>query len=326
MTEDVYGLPDSTEGALALSKERLAAASGKPSTPPEPTAAGKQPEATEAADQDAEAGATPPDGQPAKPKADYSFVADPVLRTAFEGSNLPDTVQKAMRKWAASYTQATQKASELEKRAIEMEEVEALIRRDPALRAAFANALTGGTPQPEKKFDWTQASNEEIEAEIERKAEARAKAAAESVLEAKVLNPQKRAQAILQRAASLWPEYDGKLTYEQFTATWDEAVSHYGDTAFTPENVERLFKPFVERAVLSGEIETLKGAKAKDAERAIKATSPAGTSAVAPTQRPKAPAPPDGKAQTARERTLAALREKYGWTEDDLERSARSIE
>lgn len=318
MTEADAGLPETTEQALELSKARLTG----DSTPPKPAVAvDEQPSEAQAADE-ADEGAQP-EGQPeADAEADFSNVADPKFRAALESGNKVE-VAKRLREWQASVTKKEQAAAA---RLRQAEAWEALGQVEGA-QEVIADLLAGRTParkqpEPEPVPDFTQMTNEEILAQIDARAEKRAKALIEQTVEERFVAPRTRAEKILNVAVGLFDGYKSNLTEDAYRATWAQAVDHYGEAAFTPENTERLFKPFLEAAVTKAELAKIKGARTQDAEVARRATSPAGSGKAASGIPPEAPKR-DGKAQTARAKTRQEMLERFGWTESVLDRAAK---
>lgn len=319
--------PQSTEAALAMSTARLEAMSSGKAPQGEPAGGGGDPEGAQAT-ADAKAGAATPTAEPTVKQADFSWVGDAKLRSALEATNSPD-IAKWLKDTIATQTQTSQAKSALEK------EVEALrvkaqafdtIDADDELSAAVAKAYAAKKEKPAAKprADLTQADNATIWAEIERVAEEKAQAIAERLLNDKVISPQNRKQAVLQKAIDLYPSWKDRLTPDQFKAVWKHTVEHWGEGSFSADNVERLFEPFLTIEATKAELETHKGVKAAEAAQALKATSPAGTSGVASAPVKPVERKPDGKTETTRGRTLAAIQERYGWTESQLEEAARN--
>lgn len=321
MTEADTGLPQTTEQALSLSKVRLDAQAPKPATP-KATESPEQPaQAQAAADSEAP---TKPTGQSAPKKADFSFVADPRLRSALEANNIPDDAAQVLKDWSADYTKKSQKAKEYEQKAQAWDAIESLPNAKKVIADLIANA-DAEAPEPEPEVDLTQADNKTIWAAIRAEAKKMAREEAQATLREQVLEPVSSRQQILSTAAGLYGEWKERLDEPTFKAAWSEAVGHYGETAFTPDNVERLFVPFLKSAAAERELTAYRGKQTKDAEVARRATSPAGTSSVAATAPSGEGAEvADGRASTARARTLKMLRERFGWDERDLEASAKT--
>ncbi len=321
MTEADAGLPETTEGALSLSKARLDAQAPKPATPKAPPVAPEQPSKAQAAT-GAEADGTKPAGQSTPNAVDFSYIADPELRAALEKANLPDTATKSLKGWVADYTKKSQAASANERKAQAWEAAESL----PGFKAAMA-ALVAKTEAPEvvdePEVDLTQADNKTIWAAVRAEAKKIARAEAGSLVQERVFEPVTSQQKIVAEVVGMFPEWQDRLDKETFRLTWDEARAHYGDEAFTPQNVPVLFKPFLERAAVSAELAVLKGKRTKDSEAALKAISPAGGGSIATRGADAPKAKPDGKRETAREATKAELLARFGWSESDLEAAAR---
>ena len=321
MTEADAGLPETTEQALSLSKERLDAQAAKPSTPKAAPVAPEQPSKAQAAT-GAEAEETKPTGQSTPNAVDFSYIADPDLRAALEKANLPDTATKSLKGWVADYTKKSQAASANERKAQAWEAAESL----PGFKAAMA-ALVAKAETPEvvaePEVDLTQADNKTIWAAIRAEAKKMARAEAESMVNERVFEPVTNQQKIVAEAKGLFSEWKDRVDEATFRATWDATRTHYGDEAFTPQNVKVLFEPFLNAAAVSAELAVLKGKRTKDSEAALKAISPAGGGSIATRGADAPKAKPDGKRETARQATKAELLERFGWSESDLEAAAR---
>lgn len=325
MSEADNGL--TTEGALELSKERLGQKPPPATQEPDP-AVEQQPDAAQAAADGEQAEATPGDGKPGGERADFSWVQDPQVRAALEQTN-DSTVAKWLKDWDTQYRKATQERSEAKKAADDYRKKAELYDTfdgDEDVRAAIAGAIQAKSAKKQATpFPWDTATAAEIQAEIERIADAKAEAKAEAKIRERVQAPQERVQAVLGKAASMFQEsWKDRMSKEQYLAAWEHARQHYGDDAFQADNVEQLFGPILEAAATKAELDKFKGAQAGAAKQALKATSPAGTagSVAARPTKPQAKKP-DGKPETAREATKAALLERYGWTERDLDEAAR---
>jgi hypothetical protein len=137
----------------------------------------------------------------------------------------------------------------------------------------------------------------------------------------KVTKPVSRVQGVLSVARGMFGEWQDKVPEAAYKAAWDEAVQEFGEDSFTPENTKRLFTPYLKAAAARQELEAIKGAKAKSAEVAKRATSPAGSATAAPRPAEKPIAPGDRAA--IRAKTRAQLLEQMGWSESDLDSAAR---
>lgn len=325
MSEAETGLHQTTESALALSKDRLAAMAAPTQESAEPV--GEQP--GEAQDTAPDGAGTNPAGESKEPpKADWSFVADPSLRAALEAAQLPVEAHSKFKDWVGDYTRKTQAAKE----AAEGHAAWRDVVSDPdlfgALKAAYEAKKAGRKPEPEKAaepFKWASATESEIDAEITRRAEAIAAKTAQRVVDSEVKAPQTRRQQTVARAEALYQEVQGSMSPEQFRSAFGAAVQHFGQDAFTPDNVETLFRPFLDMERAKAELAAAKAATQKDVALARKATSPAGSSSPAFNKpQPRKPAAPDGDPRTAREATKRAL-EEMGFNLADLERAARQV-
>lgn len=311
------GLPATTAEALQLSKLRLGG-EPKPDTHPSPVVAEPPKHAQEAAEPAAEA---KPEGQPPeKPKAEFSWIPDPVLRAAIEGANLPDEALSKFKGWTASYTQKAQEAADLRKKASAWETVE----NDPRLMRAVADAISAAVkePEPEAPFDYASATSEQIETHIR----ATAARMAEDLVNKRVVEPRTKGQRVLAAAGGAWGEWSGQLDEPGYRAAWQEAVNVLGEAAFmaNPDAAPSLARPFLEKAALSRKLAALEARTQQQVSVAKRATSPAGTATVASVEAPpSAPPKKDGDAKTARERTLKLIAERYGWSASDLEAAAR---
>lgn len=318
MSEADTGLPETTEQALDLSKERLDAAS----TQDGHAVDGEQPAEAQAADEALE-GQTTGDAQSGARKSDFSFVADPALRSALEASQLPAEARAALKAWQADYTRKSQVASEYERKAQAWEALESMPGARKAIADLFAQAESGGQPQaePEEMVDLTQADNDTIWKAIRTEAAKQAKVIAEQMLQERIIAPVSTRQQVIESAKSLYPDWQSRLDESGFKQAWAEAVSHYGEDAFTPQNTGHLFAPFLERAAVKRELDAIKGKQAKDAGYAKRAISPAGlsTSATQSSQNGKI-APGDKKA--VRALTRQQILERFGWSERDLNNAA----
>lgn len=322
MSEVSEGLPQSTEEALALSTARLSELSGK-ATPPGAAGGKEHPEAAQAAAEGS--GTATPTAEPdQKPKADFSWVTDAELRSGLEATGSVK-VADWLKGFQGKHTQVTQERARL------ADEVEALRHRaaafdaidsDPALSAAVAQAMATKKQKVEPDFDWANATSAQVTAEIRRQAQEIAKAEAKAALETQVLGPVQRQRAVVGKATAMFSDWKDRLSEAEYRDAWQHARTHYGDDAFSAENVETLFRPILTMKAAEKELAALKGAKAAQTTQALKATSPAGTSGVATAAPKPVERKPDGKKETARERTLSHLQERYGWTESDLEAAA----
>lgn len=322
MTEADAGLPETTEQALVLSKERLAARTAP--TQVEPPVEVEQPTEAQAA-AGAEAGTKPIGQSEAGAKADFSFVADPALRTALEKANLDAGTREKFKAWTTDYTQKTQRASEYERKAQAWEALEGIPGAKKAIAQLLASAESGGEPEPDEVLpDLTTMDNKDIVAFIRAEAKRLARDEAESTLRQRVLEPATRKDQILSVPAGMFKEWKDVLPRDEFIKVWEESVAYYGEDQFTPENAGRLFQPFLDKAVLAREVAGFKAKQSKDAAVAQRATSPAGSSIVSAGAKEPETAKPTGKPEDARKRTKAELLERFGWSERDLEQAART--
>lgn len=323
MTEADAGLPETQEQALSLSKERLERIAPKPtqkaaSAPTEP------PAQAQAADDEGKAtqGDEP---SPEPKKAEYSFVANPVLRAALEANPLPDEAVESLKGWMADYTQKSQKAArvdEYEKKARAFDDLVEIPGAQEALAGLLARQGKPEAPEVEDVPDLSSMDSKDIIAFFDKRIEAKAQALAERMVAERVEKPVARVQGVLSTVKAMYGEWKDKVTEATYRSAWDEARADYGDDAFTPENAKILFTPYLKAAAARQELEAIKGAKAKSAEVAKRATSPAGSATAAP--RPsQAPIAPGDKA-AIRARTLAMLEEQNGWTASDLDAAART--
>ncbi|MEB3198850.1 MAG: hypothetical protein VKP62_16785 [Candidatus Sericytochromatia bacterium] len=318
MTEADSGLPETTEQALDLSKERLEASSTQDGSP----GAGEQLGEAQAADEALE-GQTTGNAQSGARKSDFSFVADPALRSALEASQLPADARAALKAWQADYTRKAQAAAEYERKAQAWEALESMPGARQAIADLFAqgDASSASSPKAEELVDLTQADNETIWKAIRDEAAKQAKVIAEQMLQERIIAPVSTRQRVVESAKSLYSDWQDRLDETGFKQAWADAVSHYGEDAFTPENTGHLFSPFLERAAVKRELESIKGKQAKDAGFAKRAISPAGlsTSATQSSQNSKI-APGDKKA--VRALTRQQILERFGWSERDLNNAA----
>ena len=321
VTEAETGLPDTTEAALDMSKVRLEAIKAKaPTHPADADGAAEQPEKAQAAE-GSEAEVTK--GAPAQSTAkntEYSFVADPALRAALEATNLPEDARRSLKKWGADYTQKSQQAAKVadyEQKARALEALSELPGFEEAVGNLIAKSKQGGA-EVEPEPDLTKADN----ATILRFIRDEARRQAEAMVQERVVRPVTANQQILAKAAGMYGEWQEHLDEAAFKEAWNEAVdTHRGD--ITPDNVERLFKPFLKAASAARELEAIRGQKSKSAEAAARAISPAGgSSSATASSRQQAPSK-DGKAETARMRTKKMLEERFGWSESDLDAAAK---
>lgn len=319
MTEADAELPETTETALSLSQERLSAKSGK-STQEAPVAKAEPSAQAQAADEDADA--TQADtASPAADKPDFSFVADPAFRAALENPN-PKVLHDRLKALMGDYTQKSQKASEYEKKAAAFDDLISV----PGAQEAIANLLAGAgrpsNPEPEEIPDLSNMDSKEIIAYFDKRIEAKAEALAERKIAERVQQPVARVQGILNVARGMYAEWQDRVPEAVYKATWDEAVKAFGEDAFTPENTPILFTPYLKAAAARIELEAIKGAKAKSAEVAKRATSPAGTSGSP--SRPAVDKPiAKGDKGAIRSATAREVLERYGWSERDLDAAAK---
>lgn len=325
LTEAETGLPQTTEAALALSKARFPDKGT-------PTQAEAKPVAEQPGDAQVEvepkAGTNPPgESEAPKAKPDWSFMADPTLRAALEAANLPPEAHSKFKDWQADYTRKTQAAKAAEAKAAAWSELESDPEMFEVVKEAYAAKVTGKPVKKAEKpkpFDYANATSEEIEAHIEAKAAALAEQRAKALIEAEVKGPITRERQIVAKVEGLYAEVKTALSPDQYRAAWDKARAHYGDGAFTPDNAEVLFRPILDAEVAKAELERIRGEQRKDAGLALRATTPAGTSATVK-DAPKVvqKIEPDGKPQTARSKTLEEVEARYGYSRDTLERAAR---
>lgn len=324
MSEASDGLPESTQAALDLSTARLSELSGKPATPVKAEGAGEDPSKAQAAAEGSEA-STPTVETPAAPKADFSWVTDAELRSTLEATGSVKAAEW-LKGFNAKHTQATQERAKLEK---ELEGVRHraqafdVIDNDPDLSAAVATAMAQRKQKVQPKVVWSELTSEQVDAEMDRRIETRAREVAEALLNEKVVSPATRQRAVVGKATSMYADWKDRLSEAEYRDAWEHARTHYGDDAFSADNVETLFRPILTMKAAEKELAALKGAKATQATQALKATSPAGTSGVATGAPKPVERKPDGKKETARTRTLNHIQERYGWTESDLEAAAR---
>lgn len=313
MSEADSGLPETTEQAISLSKERL-------STQSDSAMAGEQSGEAQAA---ANSGETKGYAQ-SDAEADFSFLADPKLRSAFEQANLPTDVAHAMRAWVADYTRKSQALSEYEGKASAWDALEQL----PGAKKAIAEILAesedddGYEPVEEEQVDLTSADNETIWNAIRNEAAKLAKEAAERTLEEKVIAPVSIRQNIINSAKSLWPRWRDKVDEAGFRQAWEEAVSHYGQEAFNPQNTPYLFEPFLKGAAARRELESIKGNRSREVDFVKRATSPAGSSGSASRSSRANSGNYGMNKQEVRSMTRKQIMERFGWSESDLNRAA----
>lgn len=320
MTEADAGLPETQEQALSLSKERLERMSPKPTQAAAPAKA-EPPAQAQAADDEGE-GAKAEPASPEPKKAEYSFVANPVLRAALEANPLPDDAVESLKGWMADYTQKSQKASEYEKKARAFDDLVEIPGAQEALAGLLAQQGRAQEPEPEEVPDLSSMDSKDIVAFFDKRIQAQAQALAEKMVADRVEKPVARVQGVLSTVKSMYGDWKDKVTEATYRSAWDEARADYGEDAFTPQNAKILFTPYLKAAAARQELEAIKGVKAKSAEVAKRATSPTGsaTAAPRPSQAPIAP----GDRAAVRARTLAMLEEQNGWTASDLDAAARS--
>lgn len=326
MTEADAGL--TTASALALSTARLGSQGGADTQTEDPKTA----QATATPDQKATPTAEPAGGE----KADFSWVQDAELRSGLEATGSVK-VAKWLKDFTGTHTKKSQEAAAAAERVKALEAETASLRQkaqladaieaDDALATVVLDALKAKRA-PAKKIDWTQASNDEIEAEMARvKAEAKeeALAAAKTLLTDTLVTPRQREQAILQKAASMYDGWKDRMTKEQFSKAWDHTVQHFGAASITPENAEGFFTLVLNHEATANELASIKSAQAASAAQAARATSPAGTSGVASTAVREVERKPDGKVETARQNTLTYIQERFGHTRAQLDEAARFL-
>lgn len=314
MSEADSGLPETTEQALSLSKERL-------STQRAVNSSGEQPvEAQAAADYgDVQ---TKGDAQSDVAKADFSFLADPKLRSAFEGAGLTGDVANAMKAWVADYTRKSQALSEYETKARAWDALEEMPGSKKAIAELIASTGDQEQAEVEEPIDLTRADNETIYKVIREEAAKLARKVAEDTLNEKVIAPVSARNQIVDTAKSMWPAWQDRLDEASFKSAWNEAVAHYGADSFNPQNTPYLFEPFLRHAASRRELESIKGSKTREADFAKRATSPVGHSTSV------------GKGSSGdlkinsldkgavRTMTRQQIMERFGWSESDLNRAA----
>lgn len=316
MTEADSGLPETTEQALTLSKERL-------STQQANVGGGEQPAEAQAAAVDG-GGETKGEAQSGEAKADFSFLADPKLRAAFETASLPPEAAQAMKAWAADYTRKSQALRDYEGKARAWETLEGM----PGSRKAIAELLAQSEPEPEpdisEQIDLTRADNETIWRAIREEAAKLARQVAEETLHEKVIAPVSTRQSVINSAKALWPQWKDRLDEGSFKKAWDEAVQHYGPDSFNPENAAYLFEPFLKSAAVRKELEEIKGSRMREVDIAKRATSPVGSSGSASRSTRSDSGSMGMDKQSVRSATRKQILERFGWSESDLNRAASS--
>lgn len=330
MTEADAGLPESTEAALSLSTARLGGA------PQEAGSADGEDPKTAQATAAQPTPATPTAEPTGGAKADFSWVQDAELRAGLEATGSVK-VAKWLKDFQGTHTQKSQEATRLAKEVQDLQaerdglkskaQLAEAIEADDDLAAAVATALAAKrSKKPAVEVDLTQASDAEIKAyiaQVREDAKADALAQAKAFLTETLVTPRQREQAILSKAASMYDGWKDRFTKEEFTKAWDHTVQHFGGSSITPENAEGYFTLVLNHEATAKELASLKTAQAASAAQAARATSPAGTSGVASSAVKVTEKKPDGKPETAREKTLEWLREVRGYTPDILEEAAR---
>lgn len=314
MSEAESGLPATTEQAISLSKERLST---------QKTVAGVGEQSVEAqAAADVGYGETKGDAQSGEATADFSFLGDPNLRSAFEQASLPPEAVHAMKAWAADYTRKSQALRDAESKAQAWEALEGIPGSRQAIAELLAQSDDPSVPEQEELVDLTSADNETIWKAIKTEAAKLAREIAEQTLNEKVIAPVSERQQIVESAKSLWPKWQGRLDEAGFKQAWSEAIAHYGEDAFNPQNTPYLFEPFLKHAASTRELESIKGGRSREADIAKKATSPTGSStSVSRTSRDDLRSGPADK-KSLRDITRKQIMERFGWSESDLNRAA----
>lgn len=312
MSEANSGLPETTEQALELSKERLSTQES----------AGSGREQSGEAQAAANSGETKGDAQ-SSAEADFSFLADPNLRAAFEQANLSGEVAQAMKAWVADYTRKSQAISEYESKAAAWEALEEI----PGARKTIAELLSQDDddayePVEEEPVDLTTADNETIWNAIREEASKLARQAAEDTLQERLIEPVTNRQSVINSAKSLWPKWQDKVDEAGFRQAWEEAVNHYGEDSFNPQNTPYLFEPFLKSAAARQELEVIKGNRTREVDFVKRATSPAGSSGSASRSSREDSAITKMDKRSVRSMTRKQILERFGWSESDLNRSA----
>lgn len=314
MTEADSGLPETTEQALSLSKERLSTQQAESKSQEQPV------EAQAAAD--VGDGGTKSNAQSGETKADFSFLADPKLRAAFETASLPPDAAQAMKAWAADYTRKSQALKEYEGKARAWDTLEEIPGSRKAIAELLSQSEVEAEPDISEQVDLTRADNETIWRAIREEAAKLARQVAEETLHEKVIAPVSTRQSVINSAKSMWPEWQNRLDEGSFKQAWDEAVRHYGEDAFNPQNTPYLFEPFLKGAAARRELDEIKGNRSRDVDFAKRATSPAGSSGSAS----RSPRSEDSlktmDKRSVREATRKQIMERFGWSESDLNRAA----
>lgn len=314
MTEADSGLPETTEQALSLSKERLSTQMGN-------TGGGEQPAEAQAAAIDG-GGETKGDAQSGEAKADFSFLADPTLRSAFESADLSPEAIQAMKAWTADYTRKSQALKDAEGKARAWEALEEIPNSRQVIAQLLAQPGEQKAEEPEELVDLTSADNETIWKAIKQEAAKLARQVAEQTLNEKVIAPVTSRQQVIDSAKSLWSKWQGKLDESSFKEAWGEAVKHYGEDAFNPQNTPYLFEPFLQSAAVKRELDSIKGSRSKEIDFAKKATSPTGTSSSV-NRSSKSDMKMTGLDKSEiRAATRKQILERFGWSESDLNRAA----
>lgn len=314
MSEAESGLPETTEQALSLSKERLSTQRGA-------LGGGEQPVEAQAA-VDSGDGETKGDAQSGDAATDFSFLGDPNLRAAFEKASLPPEVAQAMKAWTADYTRKSQALKEAEGKAQAWEALEGIPGSRQAIAELLAQSDDSSVPEQEELVDLTSADNETIWAAIKTEAAKLAREIAEQTLNERVIAPVTQRQQIIDSAKSLWPKWQAKVDEASFKEAWSEALAHYGEDAFNPQNTPFLFEPFLKHAASRRELESIKGGRSREADIAKKATSPTGSStSVSRSSRDDVRTGPADK-KSLRDITRKQIMERFGWSESDLNRAA----
>lgn len=316
VSEAESGLPETTEQALSLSKERLSTQKGV-------SDGGEQSVEAQAAANVSDSG-TKGDAQSGGATADFSFLGDPNLRSAFEQASLPPEAVHAMKAWAADYTRKSQALREAESKAQAWDALEGMPGSRQAIAELLAQPDASSESEPEELVDLTSADNETIWKAIRTEAAKLAREVAEQTLQERVIAPVSERQQIVDSAKALWPKWQGRLDEAGFKQAWGEALAHYGEDSFNPQNTPFLFEPFLKHAASARELEAIKGGRSREVDIAKKATSPTGSSSsVSRSIRDDLRTGPADK-KSLRDITRKQIMERFGWSESDLNRAASS--
>ena len=311
----IEGLEFSAEELTQASADRIADMDTKTG------GANEQPESTQVADESEQA------QDKVITTATLTEIDKSVLETFPEGmreqlASLPAELVEDLRKGYLRQDDYTRKAQGVaeDRKAVEGSRADAqswrdLVENDAAREAVIAATNGKAQGKPEEVFDWTTASNEEIQGEIRRQA----LEISQEVVHERVDAPAQHVAAIKRNALQYRTELGEEVTDGLFGSAWKDMIERYGEAAITPANARHLLEPFVDIQKLKAQID---GSGSGMSERLSKAATTPSSRSSSPKTKPKWQSENrDPNERESMEATLHRLNEMTGgrWSESDLD-------